>query len=245
MGFFLTLSKIFIDMTKVQALFISDVHLGSKGSNANEVLSILKQYQPEYLFLVGDIIDGWLLKRKFRWPQSHTNVLRKILSYSKNNIKVIYIPGNHDEFMRDYLDFSFGNIEVHNEYVWNNTLITHGDLYDGVVKLKWLGVLGSIGYDLAISIDRRLKKLGMKRSLSKFLKDKVKEAVKFMTQFEVELTRQAKKNKCDTVICGHIHHPADRMIEGIRYLNTGDWIENNSYITFNDGDYTVHVVEKK
>ena len=232
-------------MTKVQALFISDVHLGSKGSNANEVLSVLKQYQPEYLFLVGDIIDGWLLKRKFRWPQSHTNVLRKILSYSKNNVKVIYVPGNHDEFMRYYLEFSFGNIEVHNEYVWNNTLITHGDLYDGVVKLKWLGVLGSIGYDLAISIDRRLKKLGMKRSLSKFLKDKVKEAVKFITQFEVELIRQAKKNNCDTVICGHIHLPADRMIEGIRYLNTGDWIENNSYITFNDGDYTVHVVEKK
>ena len=107
---------------KIDALFISDVHLGSKGSNANEVLTVLKQYQPEYLFLVGDIIDGWLLKRKFRWPQSHTNVLRKILSYSKNGTKVIYIPGNHDEFMRDYLELSFGNIEVHNEYVWNNTI---------------------------------------------------------------------------------------------------------------------------
>jgi len=227
-------------MKQVEALFISDVHLGSKGSNADAVLSILKQYQPKYLFLVGDIIDGWLLKRKFRWPQSHTNVLRKILSYSKNNIKVIYIPGNHDEFIREYLEFSFGNIEVHNEYIWNNTLITHGDLYDGVVKLKWLGVLGSIGYDLAISIDRRLKKMGMKRSLSKFLKDKVKEAVKFMTQFEVELARQAKKNNCTAVICGHIHHPDDKMIDGIRYLNTGDWIENNSYLIYNDGEYTIH-----
>lgn len=230
---------------KVEALFISDVHLGSKGSNADEVLSVLKHYQPQYLFLVGDIIDGWLLKRKFRWPQSHTNVIRKILSYSKNNTKVIYIPGNHDEFVREYLEFSFGNIEVHNEYVWNNTLITHGDLYDGVVKLKWLGVLGSIGYDLAISIDRRLKKLGMKRSLSKFLKDKVKEAVKFMTQFEVELVRQAKKNNCHTVICGHIHHPSDRMVEDVRYLNTGDWIENNSYIIFDNGDYKVIKHEHK
>jgi UDP-2,3-diacylglucosamine pyrophosphatase LpxH len=224
---------------KIQALFISDVHLGSKGSNAEQVLDLLKQYQPEYLFLVGDIIDGWLLKRRFRWPQSHTNVLRKIMSYSKNGTKVIYIPGNHDEFLREYGEFSFGNIEIHNEYVWNNTFITHGDLYDGVVKLKWLGILGSIGYDMAISIDRKLKKLGMKRSLSKFLKDKVKEAVKFITQFEVELTRQAKKHHCSSVICGHIHHPEDRDIDGIRYLNCGDWIENNSYIIYNNNEYTV------
>ena len=158
---------------KIEALFISDVHLGSKGSNAEQVLNILKQYQPEYLFLVGDIVDGWLLKRKFRWPQSHTNVIRKIMSYSKNGTKVIYLPGNHDEFAREYLDLNFGNIEIHNEYVWNNTYITHGDLYDGVVKLKWLGVLGSIGYDMAIYLDRGLKKLGMKRSLSKILKDRL------------------------------------------------------------------------
>lgn len=222
---------------KIEALFISDVHLGSKGSNADKVLELLKEYQPETLFLVGDIIDGWLLKRKFRWPQSHTNVIRKILSYSKNGTKVIYIPGNHDEFLREYGEFNFGNIEVHNEYVWNDTFITHGDLYDGVVKLKWLGVLGSIGYDMAISIDRTLKKFGMKRSLSKFLKNKVKEAVKFITQFESELVRQAKKHKCNSVICGHIHHPDDRMIDGVRYLNTGDWIENNSYLTYNNGKF--------
>lgn len=224
---------------KIQALFISDVHLGSKGSNANEVLNILKQYQPEYLFLVGDIIDGWLLKRKFRWPQSHTNVLRKILSHSKNGTKVIYIPGNHDQFLREYGEFSFGNVEIHNEYVWKNTFITHGDLYDGVVKLKWLGILGSVGYDMAISIDRTLKKMGMKRSLSKFLKNKVKEAVKFITQYEFELTRQARKHHCSTVISGHIHHPEDRIVDGIRYLNCGDWIENNSYIIYNDGEYKV------
>jgi UDP-2,3-diacylglucosamine pyrophosphatase LpxH len=224
---------------KIEALFISDVHLGSKGSNANEVLNVLKQYQPEYLFLVGDIIDGWLLKRKFRWPQSHTNVIRKIMSYSKNGTKVIYIPGNHDEFMRDYLDLHFGNIEIHNEYIYKDTYITHGDLYDGVVKLKWLGILGSIGYDMAISIDRTLKSWGYKRSLSKFLKDKVKEAVKFMTSFEQEIVRQGIKHNCKNVMCGHIHHPDDKVIDGIRYLNTGDWIENNSYIIYNDGKYTV------
>jgi UDP-2,3-diacylglucosamine pyrophosphatase LpxH len=224
---------------KIEALFISDVHLGSKGSNAEQVLNVLKQYQPNYLFLVGDIIDGWLLKRKFRWPQSHTNVIRKIMSYSKNGTKVIYLPGNHDEFAREYLDLNFGNIEIHNEYIWNNTYITHGDLYDGVVKLKWLGVLGSIGYDFAISIDRRLKKLGYKRSLSKFLKDKVKEAVKFITSFEEELCRQGIKHNCKTVMCGHIHRPEDKVIDGVRYLNCGDWIENNSYIIYNDNEYTV------
>ena len=224
---------------KIQALFLSDIHLGSKGSNANEVLDILKQYQPETLFLVGDIIDGWLLKRKFRWPQSHTNVIRKILSYSKNGTKVIYLPGNHDEFMREYLNTTFGNIEITNECVYNNTYITHGDLYDGVVKLKWLGILGSIGYDAAISIDRTLKSIGYKRSLSKFLKDKVKEAVKFITSFEDELTRQAIKHGCNAVICGHIHHPEDKLINNIRYLNSGDWIENNSYIIYNDNQYQI------
>lgn len=224
---------------KIDALFISDVHLGTKGSNADKLLEILKQYQPETLFLVGDIIDGWMLKRKFRWSQSHTNVIRKILSYSKNGTKVIYIPGNHDEFLREYLDMNFGNIEIHNEYIYNNTYITHGDLYDGVVKLKWLGILGSIGYDFAISIDRRLKSWGYKRSLSKYLKGKVKEAIKFITSYEEEIVRQGIKHDCHTVICGHIHHPEDKIINGVRYLNSGDWIENNSYIIYNNNEYTV------
>ena len=224
---------------KIDALFISDVHLGTKGSNADKLLEILKQYQPDTLFLVGDIIDGWMLKRKFRWSQSHTNVIRKILSYSKNGTKVIYIPGNHDEFLREYLDMNFGNIEIHNEYIYNNTYITHGDLYDGVVKLKWLGILGSIGYDFAISIDRRLKSWGYKRSLSKYLKGKVKEAIKFMTSYEEEIVRQGIKHDCHTVICGHIHHPEDKIINGVRYLNSGDWIENNSYIIYNNNEYKV------
>lgn len=225
---------------KVEALFISDVHLGSKGCNAEQVLETLKRYEPEHLFLVGDIVDGWLLKKRFYWPQSHTNVLRKILSYSKKGTKVIYVPGNHDEFLRQYDDLHFGNIEVHEEYVWNGALVTHGDLYDGVVKLKWLGVLGSLGYDAAIAVDRGLKGLGVKTSLSKYLKERVKEAVKFVTDFESELARQARQRGCHTVICGHIHQPEDREVDGVRYLNTGDWIENCSYIVYKDGEYKVH-----
>ena len=225
---------------KVEALFISDVHLGSKGCNAEQVLETLKRYEPEYLFLVGDIVDGWLLKRRFYWPQSHTNVLRKILSYSKRGTRVIYVPGNHDEFLRQYDDLHFGNIEVHEEYVWNGALITHGDLYDGVVKLKWLGVLGSLGYDAAIAIDRGMKGLGVKTSLSAFLKRSVKEAVKFVVGFESELARQAKQRGCHTVVCGHIHQPEDKTIDGIRYVNTGDWIENCSYAVYKDGEYKVY-----
>jgi len=121
---------------KIDALFISDVHLGTKGSNSEMVLEVLKKYEPTYLFLVGDIIDGWMLQRKFRWKQNDTNVIRKILSHSKRGTQVIYVTGNHDEFLRQYTDLSFGNIEICNEYKYGNVFITHGDLYDGVVKLK-------------------------------------------------------------------------------------------------------------
>ncbi len=226
-------------MKKIDALFISDVHLGARGSNADKLIEVLKEYEPTYLFLVGDIIDGWLLKKRFHWTQSYTNVIRKILSYSKNNVKVIYITGNHDEFLRSFPQMELGNIEFHDEYIYNNTYISHGDLYDGVVKLKWLGILGSVGYDAAIYIDRKLKKWGMKRSLSKFLKDKVKEAVKFITSFERQLAYQAKIRGCNSVICGHIHTPEDKNVDGVRYLNCGDWIENNSYIIHEKNEYKI------
>ena len=225
---------------KIDALFISDVHLGARGVESEKLLEVLKKYEPEYLFLVGDIIDGWLLKKRFYWKQSYTNVIRKILSYSKNGTKVIYVTGNHDEFLRQFPFLELGNIEIHNEYEFRGTFITHGDLYDGVVKLKWLGMLGSVGYDMAIYIDRKLKSFGFKRSLSKFLKDKVKEAVKFITSFEEQLVYQSKLRYCHTVICGHIHTPEDKMVDGVRYLNCGDWIENKTYITLKDGIYKVH-----
>ena len=215
---------------KVKALFISDVHLGSKGSNTEEILRVLKHYEPEYLFIVGDFIDGWLLQRRHYWPQGSTNVIQKILKMSKKKTKVIYLTGNHDEFLRQYEGLDFGNIQVVDEYVYENYFVVHGDKYDGVVKLHWLGKLGGRGYELAITLDRFFKRLGAKWSFSKFIKDKVKEAVKFITRFEDELTQQAKKRNCTGVICGHIHKPEDKILNDIRYLNCGDWIENNSYI---------------
>lgn len=228
---------------KVDALFISDVHLGSKGCDAESLLKVLKKYKPKQLFLVGDIIDGWLLKRRMYWKQPYTNVIRKILSYSKNGTEVIYITGNHDDFLRSYSGTDLGMIKIVDEYEFNNYYITHGDLYDGIVQLKWLGVLGGWGYELAINIDRTLKKFGYKKSFSKMLKDKVKKAVKFVTNFERQLAYQVIIRNYDGVICGHIHKPEDKKISvketDIHYLNCGDWIENNSYIIFNKGEFNL------
>ena len=232
-------------MKKIDALFISDIHLGSKGSNPQECLEVLKLYDPEYLFIVGDFIDGWLLKKRFYWDQHHTNLLRKVLSYSKNGTKVIYVTGNHDDFLRDFTPFKMGNIEVVDEYKWNDMFITHGDLYDGIVKLKWLGKLGSWGYELALFIDRTIKKLGYKKSLSKYLKNNVKNAVKFITDFESQLIYQAKERGCKGVICGHIHNPTYDVIKGLHYLNCGDFVENNSYIIYNEDKFNIVYYNEK
>jgi UDP-2,3-diacylglucosamine pyrophosphatase LpxH len=223
---------------KIEALFISDVHLGSKGSNAAALLETLKKYEPKRLFIVGDFIDGWLLKKRHYWTQDYTNVIRKILSYSKKGTLVTYITGNHDEFLRHYSPQTFGsNIEIVDEVIWKGYYITHGDLYDGVVSLKWLAHLGSAGYELAITLDRFMKRLGYKKSLSKWAKDSVKGAVKFITSFEDQLVYQAKRRGCKGVICGHIHKPENRTIDSIHYLNCGDWIENNSYIIYDKGHF--------
>jgi UDP-2,3-diacylglucosamine pyrophosphatase LpxH len=223
---------------KIQAIFISDVHLGSRGSNSGKLLEVLKLYEPEDLFIVGDFIDGWLLKKRHYWTQENTNLIRKILSYSKKGTRVTYITGNHDDFLRHYAPISLGeNIQVMDEALYQNYYITHGDLYDGVVQLKWLGMLGSIGYEIAITLDRFMKKLGYRRSLSKYLKNKVKGAVSFITSFEKQLVYQAKKRGCSGVICGHIHTVSDTMIDDVHYLNCGDWIENNSYIVYDQGKF--------
>lgn len=227
-------------MKKVEALFISDVHLGSKGSNADVLLKMLKEYEPEHLFIVGDFIDGWLLKKRHYWTQDFTNVIRKILSYSKNGTKVVYVTGNHDDFLRNYTPISFSeNIQIVNEYIWNDYYIVHGDQFDGIVKMKWLGMLGSWGYEAAIWIDRVLKHLGYKRSLSKFLKKNVKDAIKFITDFEKQAAYQAKIHGCQGVIVGHIHTPANTYVGDIHYLNCGDWIENNSYIVYKNKQMVV------
>ena len=215
----------------MKTLVISDLHIGSKGCKTEKVLDLLRDESYERYILVGDIIDGWLFKKYKKFSYDHTKVIRRLLKLSKDR-EIIWVAGNHDEFLRKYLPLELGNIKVVDEWVEYGTWFCHGDKFDGIVQLKWLGMLGSLGYDLAISLHMVFKKLGLKRSLSKFLKNNVKAAVSFMVDFENEMVRQAKKRNCDTVVCGHIHTPADKIINGVRYLNTGDWVENCSYITY-------------
>ena len=227
-----------------RSIFISDVHLGTRDCKAEALNNFLKHHTCDTLYLVGDIIDAWKIQQnRWKWKQSHTNVVRRIMGHAKRGTRVVYVAGNHDEFLRQFPFLELGNIEIHNEYEFRGTFITHGDLYDGVVKLKWLGMLGSVGYDMAIYIDRKLKSFGFKRSLSKFLKDKVKEAVKFITSFEEQLVYQSKLRYCHTVICGHIHTPEDKMVDGVRYLNCGDWIENMSAICI-DKDGNLYLYQR-
>jgi UDP-2,3-diacylglucosamine pyrophosphatase LpxH len=222
----------------MKTLIISDLHIGSKGCKTEEILELLKDESYDRYILVGDIIDGWLFVKYKRFTYEHARVIRRLLKLSKHK-DIIWVSGNHDEFLRKYSPLELGNIKIVDEYVEGNVWFCHGDLYDGVVKLHWLGVLGSIGYDAAIVMDRWLKKLGYKRSLSKFLKTNIKAAVAFIVDFENEMVRQAKKRHCHTVVCGHLHSPEDKMIDGVRYLNDGDWVENCSYIVWENNKFTL------
>jgi UDP-2,3-diacylglucosamine pyrophosphatase LpxH len=222
----------------MKTLVISDTHIGSKGCQTEQILELLKDNSYERYILVGDIIDGWLFTKYKKFSYEHTRVIRRLLKLSKNK-EIIWISGNHDEFLRKYTPIELGNIKVVDEYTENGIWFCHGDKYDGIVKMHWLGMLGSVGYDLAIVIDRFLKRFNKNTSLSKFLKDNVKAAVSFMVDFENEMVRQAKKRNCHTVVCGHIHTPDDKEIDGVRYLNCGDWIENNSFIVYSNNKLTL------
>ena len=222
----------------MKTLVISDIHIGSKGCQTDQILELLKDNSYERYILVGDIIDGWLFTKYKKFSYEHTRVIRRLLKLSKDK-EIIWISGNHDEFLRKYTPIELGNIKVVDEYTENGVWFCHGDKYDGIVKMHWLGMLGSVGYDLAIVIDRFLKRFNKNTSLSKFLKDNVKAAVSFMVDFENEMVRQAKKRNCHTVVCGHIHTPDDKEIDGVRYLNCGDWIENNSYIVYSNNKLTL------
>jgi len=213
----------------MKTLIISDLHIGSKGCQTEEILELLSDESYQRYILVGDIIDGWLFTKYKKFSYQHTRVIRRLLKISKNK-EIIWISGNHDEFVRKYTPLELGNIRVVDEFIENGVWYCHGDKYDGIVKMHWLGMLGSVGYDLAIVIDRFIKKMGRTTSLSKYLKDNVKAAISFMIDFENEMVRQTKKRNCHTVICGHIHSPEDKMLDGVRYMNTGDWVEDCSYI---------------
>ena len=224
---------------KYKTIVVSDIHLGIKASKAKEVIKFLKHNSCETLILNGDIIDGWQLRKSGKWRKKHTRFFKLILNYvSRKKSKVVYLRGNHDDFLDEILPFELGNFSIQKYFVHESGdkkyFVVHGDLFDTVTnKFKWIAKLGDVGYTFLLWLNRHYNNYREKKglpyySLSQVVKNKVKSAVSFITDFENELAGVAKARKCDGIICGHIHQPADRMIDGIHYLNSGDWVETLS-----------------
>ena len=222
-----------------RAIWISDIHLGTSGCKADFLLDFLRVNESDQLYLVGDIVDGWQLKRGWYWKQSHNDVVQKILRKARKGTKVTYIVGNHDEALREFLGMRFGEILIENEAVHElrdgrRLWVTHGDLFDGVIQYaKWLAYLGDTAYTVALKVNDHFNylrhKMGMSYwSLSQNLKHRVKNAVSFITAFEEALTTEARRRGYDGVVCGHIHRPEIREIDGTLYCNDGDWVESLS-----------------
>jgi len=224
---------------KYKAVIVSDLHLGTKDSKANEFIDFLDSHPTDLLILNGDIIDGWALNRGAKWKKKHTNAISKILKIS-NKTKVIWVRGNHDEFISEFIGTHFGNISIVEDYTLNvgdkKYFIFHGDIIDVfITKYKWLAKIGSIGYDLALWLNRWYNRYRAWRklpyqSISQQIKAGVKSAVSYINDFENAAVKMAHKHDCDGVICGHIHQPADLVINGNHYLNSGDWVENRTAI---------------
>jgi len=220
-----------------RAIFLSDIHLGTRGCQAELLLDFLKKNESEYLYLVGDIVDGWRLKRWWYWPQAHNDVVQKILRKACKGTHVIYIPGNHDEAARQYCQLTFGDVRVEEEAIHvqpdgKKPLVIHGDQFDGIVRYaRWLAILGDWAYNAALRINTLFngarRKLGLSYwSLSAYLKHKVKNAVQFIANYEQAVAGEARRRGVDGVVYGHIHHAEIRTIDDILYCNDGDWVES-------------------
>jgi UDP-2,3-diacylglucosamine pyrophosphatase LpxH len=230
---------------KYQAIVVSDLHLGTKDSKAEEFIEFLEKHPTDLLILNGDIIDGWALNRGAKWKKQHTKVISKLLKLS-NKTQIIWIRGNHDEFLQEFMGNHFGGIEIREDYVLDirNTVesyyIFHGDVIDiFITKYKWLSKIGAVGYDFALWLNRWYNKYRVWRklpyqSISQKIKSGVKAATNYVNDFEVTALSMASKKGCHGVMCGHIHQPEDRMINGKRYLNSGDWVENMTAICVED-----------
>lgn len=229
-----------------RTIWISDLHLGSTQCQADVLLDFLKNNDSQTLYLVGDIIDFWALSKKMYWPTTHNTVIQKVLRKARHGTKVIYVPGNHDENVREYDDYVFGDIEVKNRYVHHAAngkryLIVHGDEYDTIARYhKWVAKLGSKGYDFLLEVNRLLrafrKLFGMTSnfSLAGYVKFKVKNAVQFISDYEESIVQALRKEGVDGVICGHIHHAEVKDIGGFLYVNTGDFVESCTAIAERD-----------
>ena len=222
---------------RVRSLWISDIHLGTPGCQATALLDFLKSVDSEHLYLVGDIVDGWQLRRSWYWPQSHNDVVQKLLRKARKGTRVVFVPGNHDEFARKYIGVRVGGIEVVDDCVHltadgRRLWVVHGDDFDGVIQCaKWLAHVGDSAYGVALELSRHLNRLRARCglpywSLSKYLKLNVKRAVSFIGDYERAVAREARKRNVQGVVCGHIHHAELREIDGVLYANDGDWVES-------------------
>ncbi len=222
---------------RFRTLFISDVHLGTRACQAERLLDFLRRHDADTIYLVGDIVDGWQLRSGWYWPQSHNDVVQKLLRKARKGARIVYVPGNHDEFLRDYFGTHFGGIEVVDSAIHQSSdgmryLVVHGDQFDFVVtQARWLALLGDQAYELAIVVNRWFNAVRRRFgfgywSLSKWAKLKVKNAVSFIGEFEKTLVAEALRHSADGVICGHIHHAAIHQDFGIHYVNCGDWVES-------------------
>lgn len=222
-----------------RTIWISDTHLGTQGSRAEELLHFLKNTRSETLYLVGDIVDGWQLKKRFFWPQEHNDVIQKLLRKARHGTRVIYIPGNHDEAARHYLGFNFGEIAIKEDVIHETAngkrlWVVHGDLFDGVIQhARWLAYVGDRAYTLLLKLNRVVNRIRILLnmpywSLSQYLKHRVKSAVSFISAFEKAMLTETRRRGCDGVVCGHIHKPEMREVDGLIYANDGDWVESLS-----------------
>ncbi|MCF7983753.1 MAG: UDP-2,3-diacylglucosamine diphosphatase [Thiohalocapsa sp.] len=222
---------------KYRSIWISDVHLGFRGCQAEFVLDFLQSTECRQLYLVGDIVDLWAMKNGVFWPQAHNNVVRAILDKARNGTEVIYVPGNHDDVFRTHLGSDFGNVMVRDEVLHTTAdgrrfLVMHGDKFDRVVQSgPWLAKLGARLYDLLLGINHRFnavrRRLGFGYwSLAAFLKHRVKDAVNYIGDFENAVAEEARRHGVDGMVCGHIHHAEIRDIDGVTYCNCGDWVES-------------------
>lgn len=224
-------------VTHYRSIFISDVHLGTRGCKADVLLDFLKHNESDHLYLAGDIVDGWRLRKSWYWPQEHNDVVQKILRRARKGSRVVYIPGNHDEAARAYAGLRFGGVQILREAVHvcadgRRFIVLHGDEFDAVVKhAKWLAHVGGHVYGLLLRVNIALnwfrRKMGFTYwSLSAYLKRKAKRAVDGIGRYETALADEARRRQVDGIICGHIHSAEMRDMEGVLYCNDGDWVES-------------------
>jgi UDP-2,3-diacylglucosamine pyrophosphatase LpxH len=230
-----------------RAVFVSDLHLGTPGCQASALLDFLKWHPSDHLYLVGDIVDGWQLRKGWFWPQAHNDVVQKLLRRARKGCRIVYVPGNHDEFARDFAGHAFGGIHVAQEVVHvtadgKSLWVIHGDAFDAVVQgARWLAYLGDNLYEFSLKLNRHLNRFRARLnlpywSLSAYLKHKVKKALNYVTDFEHAVAGEARRRGHHGVVCGHIHRAEIREIDGVLYCNDGDWVEScSALVEHHDG----------